>query len=145
MDNEEAELERALAGIANGGMPMDDDDFQEDIPDAPQEEEKHEEPIMEEPKAEEKHEVKVATHTNHAPSGDLLRVKDSVLADLRPIIGSVKLPADEKFDLTMRVYDVTRDGGMLEVAYEATKGINDDGKKADSLLRVINEIDKTTK
>lgn len=142
MDNEEAELERALAGIANGGMPMDEDDLQDDMPDMPQEEEKHEEPIMEAPKTEENHEVDVVAHV---PSGDLGRVKDSVLADLRPIIGSVKLPADEKFELTMRVYDVTKDGGMLEVAYETTKGINDDSKKADSLLRVINEIDKTSK
>ena len=138
MDNEEAELERALAGIANGGMPMDEED-------EPQEE-KHEEPHMEEPQVEEeKHEIKVSTPAPNHYSGDLSRVKNDVLADLRPIIGSVKLPAEEKFDLTMRVYDVTRDGGMLEVAYEATKGINDDGKKADSLLRVINEIDKTAK
>ncbi|MCL2001819.1 hypothetical protein FWG76_00230 [Candidatus Saccharibacteria bacterium] len=135
MDNEEAELERALAGIANGGMSMDDDDFQE-------EGEKHEEPKaeVEAPKNEEKQKMEIKAP---APSGDLNRVKNDVLADLRPIIGSVKLPADEKFELTMRVYDVTKDGGMLEVAYEATKGIADDSKKADSLLRVINEIDKT--
>ena len=144
MDNEEAELERALAGIANGGMSMDDsNDLQDDMPDTPQEEEKHEEPVMEEPRVEEHHEVEVKSH--HTPTGDLSRVKDSVLADLRPIIGSVKLPAGEKFDLTMRVYEATKDGGMLEVAYEATKGIDDDNKKADSLLRVISEIDKTSK
>ncbi|MCL2038544.1 hypothetical protein FWG86_01400 [Candidatus Saccharibacteria bacterium] len=132
MDNEEAELERALAGIANGDM-SDDDELHE---------EKHEEAPLPKPKAEEKHETHIAVA---APSGDLSRVKNEVLADLRPIIGSVKLPADEKFDLTMRVYDVTKDGGMLEVAYEATKGINDDSRKADSLLRVINEIDKQSK
>jgi len=133
MDNEEAELERALAGIASGDMAMDDesqDEPQEDF---------HEEPAAPEPKTEDKQpETKISVA---APSGDLNRVKNDVLADLRPIIGSVKLPADEKFDLTMRVYEVTKDGGMLEVAYEATKGISDDSKKADSLLRVINEID----
>ncbi|MCL2371271.1 hypothetical protein FWC63_00815 [Candidatus Saccharibacteria bacterium] len=127
--DEEAELERALAGIANAGME-----------EGHHEEKKHEDaPAPKEaPKTE-------PTHVSSTPSGDLGRVKNDVLADLRPIIGSVKLPAEEKFELTMRVYDVTKDGGMLEVAYEATKGIADDGKKADSLLRVINEIDQTSK
>jgi hypothetical protein len=130
--DEEAELERALAGIANAGMSDDE-----------QNEEQHEEaPAPEPPHKEAPKAMPVATPMT-ALSGDLSRVKNDVLADLRPIIGSVKLPAEEKFELTMRVYDVTKDGGMLEVAYEATKGITDDGKKADSLLRVINEIDKT--
>jgi len=131
--DEEAELERALAGIANAGM---NDDEQHD-------DEKHEEAPAPEVHKEEPKVVPVTQAV--ALSGDLNRVKNDVLADLRPIIGSVKLPAEEKFELTMRVYDVTKDGGMLEVAYEATKNINDDGKKADSLLRVINEIDKTSK
>lgn len=137
MDNEEAELERALAGIANGGMSMDE----EDEP-MPAKEEKHEAPVAAPVKAEEHHETKIAVS---APTGDLTKVKNDVLADLRPIIGSVNLPAGEKFDLTMRVYDVTNDSGMLEVAYQATKNITDDSKKADSLLRVINEIDKKSK
>ncbi|MDR0979852.1 MAG: hypothetical protein LBM12_01705 [Candidatus Nomurabacteria bacterium] len=138
MDNEDAELERALAGIAGGNTTADEEDFKDEKPETA-EEQPVETPA---PVVEEQEKV---SFTAPAPTGDLARVKDSVLADLRPIIGSVKLPADEKFDLTMRVYDVTKDGGMLEVAYEATKGINDDGKKADALLRVINEIDKTSK
>ncbi|MDR2063575.1 MAG: hypothetical protein LBQ02_02165 [Candidatus Nomurabacteria bacterium] len=129
--NETSELEKALAGIdgnkgdggAAVGAPL---DFQEA-------------PV---PTVDDILSGKDATTAPvAAPAGSLKSIKNSVLSDLKPLVGKVNLPADERFELLMQIFEVTKDTGLIEQAYAAAKDIADDTIKAEALLRVIREID----
>jgi hypothetical protein len=76
-----------------------------------------------------------------APAGSLKSIKNNVLSDLKPLVGKVKLPAEERFELLMQIFEVTKDTDLIEQSYAAAKEIADDTLKAESLLRVIREID----
>ncbi|MDR2336842.1 MAG: hypothetical protein LBE03_01935 [Candidatus Nomurabacteria bacterium] len=127
--NEESELEKALAGINNdakvgGATPL---DFQET-------------PV---PTVDDILSNKAPAPTN-APVGSLKSIKNSVLSDLKPLVGKVNLPAEERFELLMQIFEVTKDTDLIEQAYNAAKEIIDDTIKAEALLRVIREIDNVS-
>ncbi len=76
-----------------------------------------------------------------APSSDLEGIKKDALEELRPLVGKLDLPADEKFDTLLLIIRSTDDKSLLSPAYEAAKSIPDETRRAQALLDVIKEID----
>ncbi|HET8689939.1 MAG TPA: hypothetical protein VFL81_00685, partial [Candidatus Saccharimonadales bacterium] len=77
--------------------------------------------------------------TSLSPELDSLK-KDAV-AELRPLVDKLDLPADEKFDTLLLIIRSTDDQTLLSAAHDAAKAIDDDTKRAQALLDVIKEID----
>lgn len=73
--------------------------------------------------------------------GDLARVKNSALLDLRPILDRVELPAENKFKIYKEIITSTKDKAAIEPAYNAAKQIADDRERAEALLFIVNTID----
>jgi hypothetical protein len=79
-----------------------------------------------------------------APStgdGELDGLKASALEELRPLVGKLNLPAEERFDTLLLIIRSTDDQSLLAQAHDAAKEITDDGRRAQALLDVIKEID----
>lgn len=74
-------------------------------------------------------------------SGELEKLKASALEELRPLVGKLDLPADEKFDTLLLIIRSTDDQALLDEAHAAAKSITDDAKRAQALLDIIKEID----
>jgi hypothetical protein len=73
--------------------------------------------------------------------GGLDDLKKSALEELRPLVGKLNLPPEEKFDTLLLIIRSTDDQSLLEPAHEAAKAIIDENKRAQALLDVIKEID----
>ncbi len=131
MDRNDEELERALAGISG------------DLDAQPREEQggQAEQPASQ-PQAEAPAEQPTASpNQGSSASGNLQEVRNSVLVDLQPLATQINLPNNKKFELLMQIYEATRDQKLIELAYQAGRAIENEGERADALLRVIKEID----
>jgi hypothetical protein len=76
-----------------------------------------------------------------AVGGALDDLKKTALEELRPLVGKLNLPPEEKFDTLLLIIRSTDDQSLLEPAHEAAKAITDENKRAQALLDVIKEID----
>lgn len=76
-----------------------------------------------------------------AASNDLESIKKDALGELRPLIGKVDLPAEEKFDTYLMLIRSTDDTSLIGPAHEAAQGIADEKRRAEALLEIIKEID----
>lgn len=76
-----------------------------------------------------------------APDPALEAIKKDALAELRPLVDKLDLPADEKFDTLLLIIRSTDDKSLVQSAYDAAKAITDDAKRAEALLDVVKEID----
>lgn len=74
-------------------------------------------------------------------SADLNSIKADALNELRPLIGRVDLPAEEKFDTYLMLIRSTDDSSLIAPAHAAAQNIADEKRKAEALLDVIKEID----
>ncbi len=72
---------------------------------------------------------------------DLSNIKADALNALRPLIGKVDLPAEEKFDTYLMLIRSTDDASLIEPAHAAAQSIADEKRKAEALLDIIKEID----
>jgi len=61
--------------------------------------------------------------------------------ELRPLVGNLDLPADEKFDTLLLLIRSTDDKSLIKPAHEAAQKIEDDKKRAQALLDIVKEID----
>lgn len=90
-------------------------------------------------------ESKTEDHAAQAPTGtgnsELDGLKASALEELRPLVGKLNLPAEERFDTLLLIIRSTDDQSLLTEAHAAAKEITDDGRRAQALLDVIKEID----
>jgi hypothetical protein len=68
-------------------------------------------------------------------------IKKDALAQLRPLVDKLDLPADEKFDTLLLIIRSTDDKTLVQSAYDAAKNITDESKRAEALLDVVKEID----
>lgn len=68
-------------------------------------------------------------------------IKKDALAELRPLVDKLNLPADEKFNILLLMIRSTDDHSLLNQAHEAAKQIPDDAKRAQALLEIVKEID----
>ncbi len=73
--------------------------------------------------------------------GGLDDLKKTALEELRPLVGKLNLPPEEKFDTLLLIIRSTDDQSLLDPAHEAAKAITDENKRAQALLDVIKEID----
>ncbi len=103
-----------------------------------------------EPKVEHTHAGKKSTKdddkTDASPmvstgNADLDKLKSSALEELRPLVGKLNLPAEERFDTLLLIIRSTDDQALLGQAHDAAKEITDDNRRAQALLDVIKEID----
>lgn len=76
-----------------------------------------------------------------ASSPELESLKKETLGELRPLVGKLNLPPEEKFDTLLLIIRSTDDNSLLGPAHEAAKGITDDARRASALLDIIKEID----
>lgn len=74
-------------------------------------------------------------------AGGLDELKKTALEELRPLVGKLNLPPEDKFDTLLLIIRSTDDQTLLEPAHEAAKQITDENKRAQALLDVIKEID----
>lgn len=74
-------------------------------------------------------------------SGSLDSIKKDALEELRPLVGKLNLPAEEKFDTLLLIIRSTDDQSLLGPAHDAAKAIQDESRRAQALLDVIKEID----
>lgn len=74
-------------------------------------------------------------------SSNLGDIKASALSALRPLIGKVDLPAEEKFDTYLMLIRSTDDSTLIGPAHTAAQNITDEKRKAEALLDIIKEID----
>lgn len=84
------------------------------------------------------------TATPPAPAADtgaLEGIKRSALEELRPLVGKLDLPPEEKFDTLLLIIRSTDDQSLIEPAHDAAKAIPDEIKRAQALLDIIKEID----
>lgn len=73
-------------------------------------------------------------------SPELEKIRTSAIGDLRPLIGKLDLPAEEKFDTLLLFIRSTDDVSLLQETYDAAKAIEDEGKRAKALLDVVREV-----
>ena len=83
----------------------------------------------------------VAAAAPAAADPELDGLKASALEELRPLVGKLNLPAEERFDTLLLIIRSTDDQSLLGQAHEAAKEITDDTRRAQALLDVIKEID----
>lgn len=80
-------------------------------------------------------------------SGDddeLIDVKQKALEQLSPLVSHLDLPADQKFDTYMEIIRASDDKSLIQPAFEAAQEIEDEDKKAQALLDVVNEVNYLT-
>lgn len=85
--------------------------------------------------------VPAPTTTASGMPSDLEQLKRNALGELRPLVGKLTLPPEEKFDTLLLIIRSTDDQSLLSAAYDAAKSIVDESKRAQALLDVIKEID----
>ena len=79
--------------------------------------------------------------TPTSDTSDLESIKKDALEQLRPLIGKVDLPAEEKFDTYLMLIRSTDDASLIAPAHAAAQAITDEKRRAEALLDVIKEID----
>jgi hypothetical protein len=83
-----------------------------------------------------------APTTSTGVTGDLSKVKNMALSDLRPVLEQVEMPAEGKFKIYKEIIEATSDKASIEPAYAAAKAIASDKDRAEALLYIIEIIDK---
>lgn len=71
---------------------------------------------------------------------DLQALKSQAISALTPIVSSLDQSAEEKFHTTMMLLQATDDQSLLKTAMDAAQAIQDDKKRAQALLDVLNEV-----
>lgn len=72
--------------------------------------------------------------------GNLDKIKDEVVQEIKPLLGKLDLPAEEKFDTMLLIIRSTDDQGLLQATFDAAKEIKDESKRAKALLDVMREV-----
>ncbi len=91
--------------------------------------------------------VPVSSAELNSGSGDdneLMRVKQKALEQLSPLVSHLELPADQKFDTYMEIIRASDDKTLIQPAFETAQQIQDEDKKAQALLDVVNEVNYLT-
>ena len=83
-----------------------------------------------------------ANDSNLSPVADneLLEIKRSALQNLLPIVGKLDQSPEERFQTLLMVIQASDNRELINEAYETAAKIPDEGKRAQALLAIINEI-----
>lgn len=145
--SDDPELAKVLAGINSGaakdGEGADAADNQEEIElfyeanDGAPADDQANQPVVEAPQP--------AAQPEVAPVNlgglDLDGIKNMALHDLRPLVDKLNVSQEEKFDIYLLLLRSSDDKTLIEPAYQAARLIEDETKRANSLLDIIKEID----
>lgn len=85
--------------------------------------------------------LSVSAEATTQGSAELDSIKSQALTELRPLIGQVELPAEERFDAYLMLLRSTDDPSLVAPAHSAAQEIADEKRKAEALLEIIKEID----
>jgi hypothetical protein len=83
------------------------------------------------------------TTDNSVPAVDdnqLQEIKRSALQNLLPIVGKLDQSPEERFQTLLMVIQASDNRDLINEAYETAAKIPDEGKRAQALLAIINEI-----
>ncbi|MBR2864197.1 hypothetical protein IKE88_01455 [Candidatus Saccharibacteria bacterium] len=73
---------------------------------------------------------------------DLKQVRENILKDLMPLMDKVQSTPEEKFDIYKDAMNTLHDKNLISDAYRTATQISDESKKAESLMSLMQEIDK---
>lgn len=76
---------------------------------------------------------------------ELESIRRDALNQLSPLLGKLDQPPEEKYRTLMMMIQASDNKTLLKEAYEAASQIEDDTKKAEALLGIINEINYFSK
>ncbi len=71
---------------------------------------------------------------------ELASLKSMALDELSPMLDRLDLPAEQKFEAYMEVIRASDNKDLLKPAFEAAKAIENEDRKAQALLDVVNEV-----
>ena len=84
----------------------------------------------------------IAQPTPPSPVGpNLETIKQDAIAELRPLVDTLNLSPEDRFNTILLIIRSTDDASLLPAVHAAAKQIPDDGRRAQALLDVIKEID----
>jgi hypothetical protein len=67
-------------------------------------------------------------------------IKDRALSELRPLMESIDIPPQEKYETYLMMLRASDDQSLIEPTFKAARMIEDDKQRAKALLDVIHEI-----
>lgn len=73
-------------------------------------------------------------------SAKLENIKDRALSELRPLLESIDIPPQEKYDTYLMMLRASDDQSLIEPTFKAARMIEDDKTRAKALLDIIHEI-----
>lgn len=76
---------------------------------------------------------------------DLHAIKHQALQQLGPLVEHIDQAPEERFDTLMMMIRASDDAALIQPAYEAAEKIEDDNKKAQALLDIVNEVNYLTR
>lgn len=69
-------------------------------------------------------------------------IKKAALRDLIPLLDKINMEPVQKFDIYRNIFEDLKDYTVLDPAYHAAREINDETKRAEALLYLVEAIDK---
>lgn len=82
--------------------------------------------------------------TSPTSNDDLLKIKQSALQNLAPLVGQLDQTPEEKFKTTMMMIQAGDDQSLIQTAYDTANQISDEKVRAQALLDIVNEINYFT-
>ena len=73
---------------------------------------------------------------------NLEQVRENILKDLMPLMDKVQSSPEEKFDVYKDAMDTLHDKNIISDAYKTATQISDESKKAESLMSLMQELNK---
>lgn len=87
----------------------------------------------------------IPTTNSATDSDDLNSIKLDAVEMLKPLIGSLDISPEEKFEAMIEIIRASDDQEMISQAFDTAKSISDNDKRAQALIDIINEINYINK
>lgn len=76
---------------------------------------------------------------------ELQDIKQSALSELSPLVEHLEQGPEDRFNTLLMMIRASDDSSLVKPAYEAAQKIDDDKKRAQALLDVVNEVNYLTR
>ena len=80
------------------------------------------------------------THQSSVAPSNLDDIKEKALNQLSPLVDKIDQPPEERFKTLMMLIQASDNHDLIKEAYAAAEKIEDESKKAEALLGIVNEI-----
>lgn len=78
-------------------------------------------------------------------TSELFDIKQAALKQLRPLVQHLDQSPEERFETILMMLRSSDDATLVQAAFEAAQAIEDEKRKADALLDVVNEVNYLTR